>query len=143
MTTIAADRKCMASDRKLTCGETAYQVVKIRRIGRAIVGCSGTSSAASKFMRWLAEGKDPDSIPRFGKDDELNALVLTPAGLFLFDIACEPDEIVEGRCAIGSGQQAALAAMRKYNASPKDAVDAACLADNGTAGPIDVLYLDA
>lgn len=142
MTTIAADRRSMAADRKLSYCETSHQVVKIRRIGQAIVGCAGSSGAACKFMRWLEEGKPTDAIPKFAKDDELSALVLTPEGLFLFDLSCEPDEIVDGRCAIGSGSHAALAAMRGFDASPERAVEVACLVDNASDGPVDVLHLE-
>jgi ATP-dependent protease HslVU (ClpYQ) peptidase subunit len=140
MTTIAANRKCMAADRKVTGGDASYSTVKIRRIGEAVVGCAGDNTAIAKFVRWLESGKK-DEPPKFGKDDSLEALVLTRAGLFIYDTGCEPDEIKDACFAVGSGRQAALTAMRCYKASPKRAVEVACKVDNDTAGPVDVLSL--
>lgn len=140
MTTIAANRQCMAADRKVTNGDASFHAIKIRRVGRAIVGCAGHNTAIAKFIRWLEAGGKPEDIPKF-KDEDLEALVLTPAGLFTYDIGCEPDEIQDPAYAIGTGKQAALVAMRCYRASPKRAVECACAVDNDTEGPVDVLRL--
>lgn len=135
----------MAADRKVTNGETSFSAVKIRRIGAAIVGCAGTNTAIAKFVRWIEAGGDtgrgkPDEIPKF-KDEDLEAIVLTPAGIFIYDTGCEPDELKDPFCAIGSGKQAALAAFRCYKATPRRAVEVACAVDDSTRGPVDVLNL--
>jgi ATP-dependent protease HslVU (ClpYQ) peptidase subunit len=139
MTTIAANKKCMAADRKVTDGDRVFKTHKIRRIGDAIVGGAGTSSAIAKFFRWMESGKQ-DSPPKLDKDDELEALVLTPAGLFTYGNDFTPDEVLDPFYAIGSGAHAALAAMH-MKATPKRAVEIACKVDNSTDGPVDVLML--
>jgi ATP-dependent protease HslVU (ClpYQ) peptidase subunit len=131
----------MAADRKVTDSDTAYSAVKIRRIGKAIVGCAGSNAPIAKFVRWLEAGGKQEDMPKFKPDEEFAALVLTPAGLFAYDVSCEPDEIKAPFYAIGTGKQAALTAMRCYKASPKRAVEDACKVDNDTAGPVDVMSL--
>ncbi len=140
MTTIAASRSQIAGDQKCTDDGTAFRTRKIRRIGQAVVGAAGNSGSISKFFKWL-EAADPDADPpKFGKDDELAALVLTPAGLFAYDTTCEPEEILDDFYAVGSGKQAALAAMH-LGCDPKSAVEIACKVDDATSGPVDMLEL--
>lgn len=139
MTTIAANRKEMAGDRKVTDDDTHFPSKKIYRVGEAIVGAAGTGPAISKFLKWLRKG-DLDTKPKFDKDDELAALVLTPAGLFVYGADLEPEEVDAPFYAVGSGKQSALASMH-LGCDPKKAVEVACLVDNNTGGPVDVLKL--
>ena len=139
MTTIAASRTAMAGDRRVTDGDTTFSGRKIHRVGEAIVGAAGSGGAIAKFLKYLRAG-DLDDVPKFGKDDELSALVLTPAGLFAYDTECQPEEILDPFYAVGSGKQAALAAMH-MGATPQKAVAIACIVDNSSGEPIDVLEL--
>lgn len=129
----------MAGDRKVTDDDTHFPSKKIFRVGDAIVGAAGTGSATSKFLKWLRNG-NLDNKPKFDKDDELAALVLTPAGLFAYDISLEPEEVDAPFYAVGSGKQSALAAMH-LGCDPKKAVEVACLVDTSTGGPVDVIKL--
>ncbi len=141
MTTIAANRSEMAGDSKVTDDDTSFRGRKVHRVGEAVVGAAGTGPAISKFIKWLRAG-DLDARPKFDKDDELAALVLTPAGLFAYGTELEPEEIDDPFYAVGTGKQAALAAMR-LGCTPGRAVEVACEIDNHTGGPVDVLRLDA
>lgn len=139
MTTIAASRSQMAGDQKCTDDGTAFRTRKIRRIGESIVGAAGTGPAINRFFKWL-EGGEQDDPPKYGKDDELAAIVITPAGMFRYDCGCEAEEVLDPFYAVGSGKQAALAAMH-LGCDPKSAVEIACKVDDATGGPVDVLEL--
>ena len=141
MTTIAANRRMMAGDQRVTDGDRSFRTRKIRRIGDAIVGAAGTGPAIGKFFQWLADGQQDDP-PKMVKDDELDALVLTPAGLFCYGTDCTAEEVLDDFYAVGTGAQAALAAMH-LGCDPARAVAIACAVDNATGGPVDSLTLDA
>lgn len=142
MTTIVASKKHgkMAADRKVTDAgsNTRYRARKVRTVGESLVGCAGDSAAIAKFVRWLEAGADQDDRPKFDKDHTLVALVLNPSGLFLFDSNLEPDEVDDDFYAVGSGAQAALAAMH-LGVDPRRAVEIAAKVDVNTEGPFDVL----
>ena len=140
MTTIAANREMLAGDQKCTDDDKSFRTRKIRRVGDALVGAAGTGPAIGKFFRWLEHGKQEEP-PKFAKDDELVALVVTPAGLFSYDASCTPEEILDEFYAVGSGAQAALAAMH-LGCDPERAVEIACKVDNSTGGPVDILRLN-
>lgn len=141
MTTIAANRKCMASDKKCTDDGTFFRNRKIRRVGDVIVGAGGDGGAIGKFFVWFEAGADPEDLPKYGKDEALVALVLTPAGLFTYDTSGVREEIEDDFYACGSGKQAALAAMH-LGCDPKRAVEIASLVDDATGLGVDVLELD-
>lgn len=144
MTTIAANRRCMAADRYITddCGPSTER--KIVRIGDAIVGAAGTTSACEKALRYLADlpgiAADENPIPpTFAKDDDLVVLILTPVGLFLIrDTGLQIEELADPHFAIGSGGKAARAGM-VLGMEPWDAVDLACQVDCYSDLPIDVM----
>ncbi len=140
MTTIAASRTEMAADSKCTNGNQSFKTRKLYRIGDAIVGAAGNDGGINKFLEWIRAG-DPDlETPKFAKDDELEALVLTPAGLFSYGTSCAPDEVLDEFYAIGSGGNAALAAMH-LGCSPSAAVEVACKVDNGSGLPVQAFAL--
>lgn len=139
MTTIAASRSCMAADQRVTDGNRRFRGKKIRRIGDAVVGCAGDSASIAKFMRWLEDGAQDDP-PKFAKDAELEAIVLTPAGIFAYGSDCIAEEVLDPFYAVGTGAEAALGAMH-MGADPQRAVEVAALVDNSTGGPIDVIAL--
>lgn len=129
----------MAGDQKVTDEDTHFRNKKIFRVGDAIVGAAGEAAAISRFLEWLHDGQEYEP-PKFKKDTELDVLVLTPAGLFTYGWDCRAEEILDPFYAIGTGKQAALAAMH-LGATPEQAVEIACKVDNATGGPIDVLEL--
>lgn len=139
MTTIAVSRNQMAADQRVTDGNRRFRGKKIRRIGGAVVGCAGDGASIAKFIRWLEEGQQDDP-PKFAKDAELEAIVLTPAGIFAYGTDCVPEEVLDPFYACGTGAEAALGAMH-MGADPRRAVEVAALVDNSTGGPIDVIDL--
>ena len=123
----------------MTYGGLKFRNHKVKRIGQSVVGCAGSGESISKFLRWLEDGSQDDP-PKLGKDAELEAIVLTPAGLFVYGTDCQPEEILDEFFACGTGAPAALAAMH-MGADPKRAVEIAALVDNSTGGPVDVINL--
>jgi ATP-dependent protease HslVU (ClpYQ) peptidase subunit len=137
MTTIAANRKEMAADRKVTTGDTHYSTIKIYRVGKEIIGCSGHNSAIFKLLRWIENGRK-GKRPEMAKNEQIEGLILTRKGLVTFSRDLETELIADDFYAIGSGRQAALAAMH-CGKTPAEAVEVACLVDNHTRGPVDVM----
>lgn len=141
MTTICATRFRMGADWRASGNGTRYKVKKIRRIGEAIVGAAGDSESCAKFLAWMdrcATKNEPP--PKLGKDAELEALILTPAGLFVCGRECVPEEIEDVFFAIGSGAAAALGALH-MGATVETAVEVAAKVDPATGDGMDVLTL--
>lgn len=137
MTTIAANLRCMAADSMLS-SEVDYLEVRklIRFTSGAIMGCAGDCEEIDKVTRYFIESKGPR--PRVGK--EFEALLLTARGLFYLGPSLLPREVTEGRAAIGSGAQAAIAALRR-GWSPRTAVKHACTVDQNSRLPARVMTL--
>lgn len=140
MTTIAANRQCMAGDRRVTLGEVRYNTKKIKRIGDMIVGGAGSGTAIIKFFRWVEAGCDLDDTPRLAKDEEFDAIILTATGLEFWNQDFSPDAMEDDAFAIGTGNQAAMAAMI-CGCDPGQAVEVAAEVNNNTGGVVDVLWL--
>jgi hypothetical protein len=127
----------MAADSMLS-DDIGYLEVRklIRFASGAILGCAGTSEEIDKVVRYFAE--KPNKRPRIGKDFE--GLILTPKGLFYVGPGLMLREITEGCAAIGTGAQAAIAALRR-GWSPRTAVIHACTADKNSRLPVRVMTL--
>jgi ATP-dependent protease HslVU (ClpYQ) peptidase subunit len=139
MTTIVATRLAMAADRRVSGGGIRYKTKKIRRYGDAIVGVAGDGASVARFFLWFAE-RGEKGPPKMGKDAELEALILTPAGLFVCGSECALDEVEDEFFAIGSGAGPALGAMH-MGASVKVAIEIAGRVDPATGDGIDILTL--
>jgi ATP-dependent protease HslVU (ClpYQ) peptidase subunit len=139
VTTIAATRSAMAADRRVSGSGTRYKTKKIRRYGDAIVGVAGDAASVARFFAWFAE-RGEKGPPKLGKDAELEALILTPAGLFVCGSECALDEVEDEFFAIGSGAGPALGAMH-MGASVKVAIEIAARVDPATGDGIDILTL--
>jgi len=142
ITTIAANKTCMACDSGVICDETFFQGrPKVFTIGESLVGAAGEVTAINKFLRWMEAGGDDSKRPKFSKDETLRALILNPTGLFQCEDGLEFDQVFSPYFAIGSGEQIALTAM-DCGKDPAGAVEAACIRDpNNTKGPVHVFYL--
>lgn len=139
MTTIAADRESMAADSKVVVDGVSFKSTKIFRKGKALIATAGNCGAGNKFIAWYGTKRKK---PELKDDEELEALVLTRKGLVYYGNDLEPVTITDDRFAIGSGRDAALTAMRVYGATPEEAVEAACMIDEGTDGPVRVVRLE-
>ena len=143
MTTIAASRLHgeMAADTQMNCGYSIFPSKKIYVSDHGLVGAAGSSIDCSKFLEWVGRGMDKESIPSLDAEDGFQALVMRHDALFFFEKDCFPLKIERDFHAIGSGGDAALAAMF-CGKTPKRAVEIAAKVNNLTGGPITVLVLD-
>lgn len=139
MTTIAANRTCMAADSKVTDGDISYRADKIFAIRSDLVGVAGGTDATNMFLDWYMAGKKTPG-PELPKKSDFCALVLTRTGLFYYSACCPPDALLEDFYAIGTGSMAALAAMTLGH-PPEVAVEVACQISPGSGGPVKVLSL--
>ena len=86
---------------------------------------------AVKFISWYKDRKKPE--PNM---EEVEAFVLTKAGkIWHYDSSLTPYEIQDEFSAIGSGTQAAMAAMH-MGATPREAVEIAIKVDPRSGGTI-------
>ena len=133
----------MASDSRVHFehNNTWFPSQKIHVVRGALVGCAGRSIDCAQFIEWYAKGANPKKRPELGDEDNaLIALVLSHAGLFLYEEDCTPSRIDRDFHAIGTGALAALVAMDGGKA-PKRAIELACKYDPNCGGPVQVLTL--
>jgi hypothetical protein len=141
VTTIAANRKCMAADSNCKCGDAFFQgSPKIIRVGKTLIGAAGDVSAIDKFLGWYKRGRKGRK-PEFRKKEDLYVLLLSPKGLFMCNEDLAFEEIHSPYYAIGTGNLCALVAM-DLGATPHGAIEAACRRDpDNTKGPVLVMNL--
>jgi hypothetical protein len=146
MTTIAYRDGVLAADSRLTVdygsGARKHQCKKLfrKRITEGkksydvIIATAGESSPGMVFYDWYGSGKPiPDMFLHMGGD--FTCLVLTPKGLYEYDVYCRGELIEEDFYAVGSGAMAALAAMW-CGKSALEAVRVAARIDPFTGGRI-------
>jgi len=136
MTTIAYRDGVMAADTQETGACIKRRMPKLVRLpcGGVAGGC-GEVTALRKALAWIARPKGEP--PRLKDASLLVAYADGRVGwiedkLWTF---CE----VHPPYAIGSGAQAAMAAMQHFNACARVAVEAAASADPNTSAPVEVL----
>lgn len=140
MTTLAYRAGILAADSLVTCnGLRDGHVTKIVRIGKVLVGGSGSSAVCLRFREWVAAGLKGDSP--FQDGDSGNGLVVSEAGVVCWS-GNGPVKINMPFYSLGSGYQVALGAMDQ-GASAEEAVRAAIRWDIGSGGEVTVLRLDA
>ena len=144
MTTIAASRLHgeMAADTQMNLGCSIFHCKKIFATDHGLVGAAGSSIDCSKFLQWVERGMDEESRPSIDGEDGFQAIVLRHGAIFMFERDCFPMRIERDFHAIGSGGDAALAAMF-CGKTPKRAVEIASKCNNQTGGPITVLKLES
>jgi len=133
----------MAADSKVTDGNQHYSVIKIEEIDNCLVGVAGIIAATNMWLDWFHAGRHHTTkqLPT-DKDVGFEALVLSDAGLWVFDGMCRPDKLDNKYYAIGTGSQAAMV-MLKLGADPQAAVKMAARVDPFTGGRIRVRHLKA
>ena len=147
MTTVAYRDGVMAADSQADSGGLLRIRQKLHRVGEEIIGSSGNSMDIMAFVKWWRSGNDLMALPEFrsyGRDSDppdFVALVLSAAGLELWNEYFEPLPILDEFFAIGSGAAAAIAAMHMGADAPK-AVEIAALVDVATGGEVQVEALD-
>lgn len=140
MTTVATrGNGIVAADQQCTWGDSVkLRVSKLHRLkdGSVAGGCGHVSEILAA-IRWLEtrKGKAP-------KMRNCDVLIARPDGT---TVTLCPDGIfseVKGPMAIGSGMQAAMAAMVYFGASAEEAVMAAAEVDPNTSAPVDVMRVE-
>ena len=122
----------MASDSMASDGTTRSSVTKIFRIKDSVVGVSGAYSSCMAVIHWLKQGSPEDDIPDF---KDVYALSLRSSGIWMWDGHPHPYKLNDKFAAVGSGSQAALAALH-LGLSPKDSVQVAAKIDPSTGGRV-------
>jgi len=140
VTTIATDGYTMAGDGRVCAGgilETNKRV-KVFRIGKEIIGCSGTSNTIDAYLKWLRkEGPEP---------------LLDDGALVIAIHLCGKNKVyrvespnysrirVQTPYAIGSGRELAIGAMLAGK-TPSQAVRIATKLDTASGGKITEISL--
>lgn len=145
MTTIAANRECMAGDQRMTDAGPFGHTLKIQRIGLSLFGMCGEAHRCHVLLEWLKtpQRNRPQLYKAFADEDGRYAIELmeiSPGGIFLWNGWGVPLPILDKHWAIGSGAMAAMAAM-KAGHDPEEAVRIAAQLDEATGPPIQVEYL--
>lgn len=131
----------MAADTQVTWGDTTitrgHKLIRLPDGG--VAGACGPAGECQAAMLWLSGG-------RKGKKPELteaNVLELRGNGRLYAYTSSEwaPDEVI-GPAAIGSGMQAAMAAMTVFGADAVKAVEAAAAVDPSTSAPVESLKIE-
>ncbi len=141
MTTIAYKDGVMAAD---TLGMWAGMKIptrKIVRIDGGLIGTAGNYVDALRFIEWYEAGADRDKIP-VGHNPSYDgpvftALVADSCGVTCWSEAFVPDPVLSPFVSIGSGCDAAMAAMH-MGASAREAVHVAAKVDYYTNGDVQV-----
>lgn len=137
MTTIAVDldRGAMASDSRAS-ADGFFATEKLFQIANgSLVGFCGVATDGLQFADWFAAGCNRKQLPVFSDKQTFNAITLGPDGCFMWDNDCVPIPMRERRYAIGSGGQAARAAL-SCGKSLEEAIEIACAIDPCSGLPV-------
>jgi hypothetical protein len=142
MTTIAFDPRTgeMAGDTQATWGGNKTRCHKLWRLpcGGVMGGC-GTANEITKAADWIIKGMKgkPPKIPN-------SSLLIAWGDGRVVTVSDKHWTMVEelGPVAIGSGMQAAICAMRHFQASAEEAVHAAASVCTYTSAPVDVMRVE-
>ena len=111
-----------------------------------IIGFVGNYGDSLEFVEWVRCGADLSDWPEFqtyrGNDDapDFTALMLHEDGIDLWSEHAQPEPVLDEFFAIGSGSEAATAAMH-MGASAHDAIEIAMLVDLHTGGEVHAMKL--
>lgn len=137
MTTIVADKKGMAADKRITGVGTVFKTPKLHRVNGSIIGYCGNAEQALQFIEWR---RHPDTKPSF-TEPNFEALELTADGRLLWwgtEMIAIPIE--DEHYAIGTGAGYALGAMAA-GVGVKRAIQIAAMYDANTGTEVQTLML--
>lgn len=144
MTVIAWDGKTLAADKRMVSAGLILTTTKIRRIGGLLVGAAGNISSTAELMAWVERGRNPVDWPASQKDKEdwAGLLVIEGRRILRYEQSPFPCELEDRVVATGSGRDFAIAAMH-CGKTAREAVELACLLENGCGNGVDVLELSS
>lgn len=141
MTTVAVRDNIMAADTRGLFSGTIMEMHKIFRVRDALIGVSGNYYNAVEFISAYKKDKDLLKEDRDGEDKtDFDYLLLNKKGLYLASGYGPQIKIHERFWAMGSGQDAAITALR-MGASAREAVRMASLCDVSTGSKVQVRKL--
>jgi hypothetical protein len=129
MTVIVWDGEHLVTDRKATDGSLKWESSKAWYVsspthGVCIVSGVGHLKQIITLRNWIAEGADPQQYPYLHSEVSCQLVVVTDAGLLLYDESPYPIERGFTPCAFGHGRDFAYGALA-MGANAEQAVDAA------------------
>lgn len=144
MTTIAANRECLAADTRVVNGSSYYHAPKIFRIGNSLLGTAGDGFACLAFVEWFkSPRRNPQTLHKMFAELDRDAIwivELNPSGIHFWNGWGYPETIMDECFAVGTGGMAALEAMRSGK-TPEEAVSRALAHDENSGPPIQVEWL--
>ena len=145
MSVIVWDGTTLAADKRACLGSLIMTTTKIFRSGDALAAYAGDADGGEEMLAWFGAGRDPEKFPasQREKDTWNGLLVVLPDGnLWQYERTPYPVKFPPQRFAIGSGRDFALAAMH-CGKTASEAVEVACVFDNGCGNGVDVLTHNA
>ena len=139
VTTIVCNKSTMSADSQITAGDHKTAATKLFRRNGDIIGVAGDFAAALLFVEWWC-GVVSEEYPDPPDMKDVEALVLSHTGIYLFCGSAVPIKITHPFAAIGSGAAAALGAMH-MGATPQQAIKVASRVDPYTGGRIKSMKL--
>ncbi len=144
MTTIVANRECMAADQRVTGDGPICHATKLRRIGASVYGIAGSVFPATLLLDWIASGaKDRSRLHRMLSEDareSFDVLELSAEGLAVWNGWGVRIPLHDECYAIGSGSMSALQALRS-GSTPADAIRMTFHLDECSGGSVEVMPL--
>lgn len=142
MTVIAFDGKTLAADKQADNGWTKHRTTKIRRAGHFLIGSSGDADAGAALKVWFERGAVEADFPKEAADkNNATLMVVGEEGIRLYQRTPHAIHLEQPRHAIGSGAEAALAAMH-CGKTAAEAVEIASLISIGCGMGVDTLTLE-
>lgn len=143
MSVIAWDGHTLAGDRRAVLGGLIRTTQKIFAVGDSLVAYAGNADAGEEVMAWYKAGAAPETFPASQRNEDTWAglMVIRPGGvIWKYERTPYPVKFPPQQFAIGSGRDFALAAMH-CGKTAAEAVEIACLFDNGCGNGVDTLKL--
>lgn len=140
MSVVCWDGHTLAADKRATLGSLIRTTTKIRRIGEFLCGYSGDAAQGEEMLAWFARGAIASEFPasQRDKDDWAGLLVIGRGSITRYERTPYPLHYEDVQFAIGSGRDFALAAMH-CGKTAREAVEIACIFDNGCGNGVDAL----
>lgn len=143
MTVIAWDGINVAADKRAVCGNMIHTTTKLRRLPSGeILGWTGCEASGHALVAWYTDGADVTKWPECQKDDKEwgRLIVVNSRGARYFERQPFSVKVEDAFMSWGCGADFARAAMH-CGKTAKEAVEIACLYDNGCGNGIDVMKI--
>lgn len=145
MTCIAWDGKTIAADKRAVCGNMVVTTTKLRSLAGSgeVLAWSGAQDSGELVADWYTGGADIAKWPECQRDEKTwcRLIVASPHGVKVYERQPFGVAVEDPFMAWGCGADLARAAMH-CGKTAREAVEIACLYDNGCGNGIDVLELE-